>query len=291
MRPVSFTPVSLSRKRLWRFFQAMVCLLLLSGCPNPLAPVADEELGRESWHNFSSLSSAARQSSSPYNTSLALRVTLPEERYILGAYVWSNGAQDGPIRLDLQNTVGSTVAKLKEESDYFLFFDIKNNVVSVSDNPAGALPSLGIPMPFTLADLSALLNGRYQNFFTGSLKERPALYGTTQDRQSIFNIEEGSRPGRLTLDARGYPVKWESERGWRMELSYQDVTSLVANVTPLPGPDLIRVSGNNDYSISIQVKSLKKLPKPFTEAQLELLIPSSASVRELKDMNPDASRR
>lgn len=261
-------------------------LLNLTGCPAPQYGELDEELAKSSWANLEAHSDKARKSAGPYNSSISFRLTLPDESYRLGAYIWSNsglGSQH-PLRLDLQSSVGTTVAKLKEEPDCFLLYDVKNNVAVVSKNPSDALMTIGIPMPFILGDISLLLNGRYLDFFNNGQNKMPVPQNTTMDKQSILLINDGPRKGYITINPRGFPVSWNSlePNGWKMELGYQDVTTLVANTLPLPGPNRIVLSHPDGYAISMQVKSLKKLPKSFTSEQLELLVPSSATIRELK---------
>lgn len=263
-------------------------LLVLTGCPGVRYAEIDEELGQVSWANLQDLSAKAVTEAGPYNASLSFRLKTPSEGLMLGAYVWSNGRvrSHHPLRLDLQSTVGSSVAKIKEESDYFLLYDIKNNTAVISRSPQEALSSVGLPLPFALADVSMLLNGRYLEFFNQGDAARPQLNATTEDMRSVFRIAEGPRRGYLTLNARGYPVAWredDEKKGWSMTLGYQDVTAIMANVTPLPGPSRINLNHPEGYAISINVKSLKKFPTPFTPAQLELLIPSSAEVRELTE--------
>ncbi len=267
----------------------LITLLALAGCPGPAQTDLDHDLGQGSWVNLENISNKARQASGPYNSSISFRLTMPEESYMLGAYIWSNNTLTAqhPLRLDLQSTVGSTVAKMKEEPDYFLLFDVKSNSAIVSRSAEEALASIRMPMPFMLGDLSLLLNGRYLEFFTEGEAQKPQLYATTPEKQSIFKIESGKKAGYLTINAKGYPVLWESaSSGWSMELNYQDVTTLVANVTPLPGPNRITIKNAQGYSVAMQVKSLKKLPRAFTEKQLELLIPTGANVRELKTAQP-----
>lgn len=268
----------------------LLCALLfiLSGCPGPAPEQVDEELGRVSWANMQDLNVKALKNAGPYNASLSFRLKTPNEGYILGAYVWSNGRERShhPLRLDLQSSVGSSVAKMKEEADYFLLFDIQNNAAIVSKSPQEALATIGLLLPFSLADTSLLMNGRYLDFFSGGDNTRPQLLSTSPEQHSVFKISSGPRRGYLTLNARGYPIAWRSEdekKGWSMSLAYQNVATLLANVSPLPGPQRISLSHPDGYSLSINVKSLKKFPTPFTPAQLELLIPSSAKVRELSE--------
>lgn len=268
-----------------RPFLLLALLVALTGCPGVQYADRDEELGQVSWENMQNLNVKAKSQSGPYNASLSFRLKTPEDSFMLGAYVWSNGRINShhPLRLDLQSSVGSSVAKLKEESDHFLLYDITNNVAIISRDPQAPLAAIGLPMPFTLGDLSLLLSGRYLDFFNGGDNTRPELEYTTVDQLSTFRIPSGARQGHLTLNARGYPVSWESdgEKAWSLTLIYQDVAALVANITPLPGPSRINLSHPDGYSLSINVKSLKKLPTPFTPAQLELRIPPAAEIREI----------
>lgn len=271
-----------------RFIALTALLFTFIGCSGIRYAEVDEQLGQVSWANMQDLSAKASEAAGPYNASLSFRLKTPSEGLMLGAYVWSNGRVRGhhPLRLDLQSSVGSTVAKIKEESDYFLLYDLKNNTAVISRGPQEALSTIGLPLPFSLADISMLLNGRYLSFFSQDDNTRPTLSATTEDMRSVFRIPSGPRQGYLTLNSRGYPVVWRSDdekNGWSMTLAYQDVAALVANITPLPGPSRLTLEHPAGYSITINVKSLKRFPTPFTPAQLELLIPSSAEVREITE--------
>lgn len=267
----------------------LALLVTLAGCPGVQYAEKDEELGQVSWENMQNLNVKSKSQSGPYNASLSFRLKTPEDSFMLGAYVWSNGRINShhPLRLDLQSSVGSSVAKLKEESDHFLLYDITNNAAIISRDPQVPLAAIGLPMPFTLGDLSLLLSGRYLDFFNAGDNTRPDLEYTTFEQQSTFKIPSGARRGHLTLNARGYPISWKSDgnKPWSLTLIYQDVAALVANITPLPGPSRINLSHPDGYSLSINVKSLKKLPTPFTPAQLELRIPSTAEIREIGTEN------
>lgn len=271
-----------------RLFALLTLLFALTGCPGVQYEETNEELGKVSWANLQDHNAKALKESAPYSASLSFRLKTPKEGFMLGAYVWSNAGPRGhhPLRLDLQSSVGSSVAKMLEESDYFLVYDIKNDSAVVSRSPQEALATLGLPLPFSLGDMSMLMNGRYLDFFTCGDNTRPQLVATTQEQRSVFEITGGSRMGYLTVNSRGYPLEWrehDEKNGWSMKISYQDAASLMANVTPLPGPSRIILEHPHGYSININVKSLKKLPAPFTAKQLELVLPPSASARELTE--------
>ena len=262
-------------KKAW--FPVVCALLLLSGCPTPQYVEIDEALGVASWSDFLTLNKDAGQKAGPYNASVNFRLELPEESHALGAYIWSNGAlpTHRPLRLDLRNPVGGTIAKLLEEKDFFLIFDIENNQVIVSQNPKEALSALGLPLPFLLGDISLLLNGRYADFFLGLKAEtqRPRLLYTTYDKRSVFKLAQGPLQGDLALDARGRPARWQGEdaKAWVMELEYQEAAKLT-------GPQRIKFSHPDGYFLSLQVKTLKKLSKPFAGEQLSLPVPPAATV-------------
>ncbi|MCL1889555.1 MAG: hypothetical protein FWF99_03505 [Desulfovibrionaceae bacterium] len=268
----------------------IVSLLILGGCPSGVVQYTDldEELGRASWNEIENLNARAKLNAGPYNSSLTMRINLPQESALLGAYIWSNGALSGhhPLRLDLQSSVGTTVAKIREDQEYFLLYDLRNNRAIVSSDPQEALrATINFPLPMSLGELALLLSGRYTDFFMDGGPE-PSLLNTTVNRQSIFRLTQGRRYGYLTIDAQGYPQKWQSTEpeSWIMELEYQNPVTLVANTSPLPGPRRITLEHPKGISITLQVKSLKKLPQPFMETQLNLLIPPSASTRELKSV-------
>jgi hypothetical protein len=272
------------------FFLCFALLLLLTACPSPVYIETDAELGESSWKNLEVLSAANRAAAGPYNAILGFRLELPEGSYVLGAYIWSNGVlqERYPLRLDLQNAMGGSIAKLKEDQEFFLLFNITDNEVILSDEPRYALSSIGIPMPFLLSEFSLLLNGLYTDFFVGFERNgKPVLQHTTENRQSIFKIEQGTLPGFLTLNPGGNPVIWRStaENGWDLELAYQDFSPSMSRT--LPGPSRIKLTNPKGYSISVQVKNLKKLSKPFNAGQLDLPVPSSATARILKNSVQD----
>jgi hypothetical protein len=278
-------PTALQTLRRSDFLLCFALFMLLTGCPSPGYIETDEKLGESSWANLEALTVANRATSGPYNAILGFRLELPEDSYILGAYIWSNGVlQDRhPLRLDLQNSVGGTIAKLKEDKNFFLLFNITDNEVILSGEPRHALSSVGIPIPFLLSDFSLLLNGLYTDFFIGAeLSGKPLLRHTAENGQSIFEIEQGELPGFLALNPKGRPTSWNSavEKGWSMELAYQELSFPASGA--LPGPARIKLVHPEGYSISVQVKNLKKLSRAFGAEQLDIPVPSSAAVRILK---------
>lgn len=256
--------------------------VLIVGCPAPniyidLDPVQAEK----SWNLFINKSEIASQEEITFNASLTFKYNTPENSgYRLSAYLWSNITPNNihPVRADLQGMLGSTVAKIREDNHYFVIYDLKENTGYITTDVSKAMFSLGIPMPFTLGNLSLALTGRYVDFLgINGEKPAPKLKNTTINNESIFSIaQQDGTVINLILDQYGRPVLWQSNDSYGMKIEFLYNSNNEANA-----PEQININMNKDYSCSITIKSLKKLNTPFTPEQLDLIIPEGTVIKVL----------
>ncbi|MDL2306429.1 hypothetical protein LJC48_00160 [Desulfovibrio sp. OttesenSCG-928-C06] len=262
---------------------ALACVLFfMSGCKTVQDQRTDlnADLAQRSWSEFIRLSGQAATKASPYNMILSIRYRSPEDSHRFAAYFWGNAGQSPyPVRLDIQGAMGAIAAKLFENADTFILYDTENNTALLAPGSSGALLQIGLPLPVRLGDLSLLLGGRYQDFFTpANGNDMPRLIASDLAGKSTFSIASGPHAGLLTLDTKGRPVSWSehNEKGWRFEISYLEGVYEGS----LPGPQRVVASHPQSYSITLQVKSFNPQNKEYAPEQLQLIIPEGAIIKE-----------
>lgn len=264
-----------------RLFALLMLLTLGAGC-TPAVQRGHTDvnltLAERTWNRFAESSWAMREAAGPFNSVLSIRYKTPEDGFRLSAYIWSNSKEHDsyPLRLDLQSSLGSSVAKILERKSDFLVYDLGDKKAYRGAGSRQAMHSMGMPLPFSLGDLSRLINGRYLEFFyPGQSDVMPRVNaGTTLD-ESVFFCPSSSGEGELTIDSRGRPVHWTETagNGWTMEISYLEGGAL-------PGPYKITAEHPSGYSATILVKNFERV-SPFTPEQMNLTIPDSVPVQNL----------
>ncbi len=297
------------RKRLWLLAQGLLFALfalftLFTGaCSHspelPDVPTIPDSQNKPAiaWRNFAYNSQQAAENKSPYRINATLRYETPSESQRVSGYLWGNGevankpGRSGfyPIRLDLIAGVGSVVAKVKEDSTRFLVFDPSANTAYNYEGKNRTLSSFGVPVPFDLASLVLVLQGRYADFFLPqrSAAEQAAPPPARPARQNgqngqagqegqagyVYTLQDHDLPGELQLDENGQPLRWShtpgpngADQSWVME------------ITPGkgPGPLRLRLTHPKGYEAVITVKELARPEAMFLPPQLELELPAGA---------------
>ncbi len=234
--------------------------LFLSACAGRQAP-ADPETAQKSWQAMAAASAAP----APFRDSLTLRFGTEGNTRRVTAVFWGNG--DRGLRLDVSAGVGAGVGKLAQVGSHFLLYAPLERKAFFYEGTSSPLFRAGIPLPFDLFRLEALLHGRWLEAF-----------GESYDRVSsapkgclAYDLS-GGLGGVLTLSPEGLPQRWSSEN-WTM-LLVLDEKGLIKRL------DLTSLKGDKAV---VLVKQREK-PAPFTEAQMRLELPDGTELRPLEDM-------
>lgn len=204
----------------------------------------------------------------PFRIQLSLRFGEEGNTRRVTAILWGNNANH--IRLDVMAGVGVILAKIMNEGENFLLFSPRDNKAYFYQGKSGPLLKIGIPLPFSLRQLTQLLNGDYA-----------AVFGRSYDSGEI--LASGSisylladMPGKLQLDQTALPVKWQ-DKNWEMEIKYDDGNSL---------PQSLRLVSKEGKMAFLLIKEREKLSAPFKADQLDLVIPDFVPLLPLSKYKP-----
>ena len=241
-----------------------VCLsLLLAACagkgretPPPLDSPAAAARSEALWQALEAQS--ARHAAAPWRLSLSLRFGSEGNTRRVTALFWGN--DDSHLRLDVMAGVGAVISNIVEGEQRFLVYSPRENVAYFHEGSTKPLLKVGVPVPLALADLAALLNGRYTRAFgTGHTPVAPE-----GDGAAAFSLDKRFG-GVLTVDEQGLPVRWTENgaKGWVMGILYDD--------QGLPRRlDLTHADGQKAI---VLVKQRDSVKDPFSPDQLALTLP------------------
>ena len=180
-----------------------------------------------------------------------------------------------PVRLDLTTPMGGAYAHLREDSQEFTaYVPGRDTVYSHVDAKAGA-SRLGMPLPFTLRELAAIVSGHF-----GELAPRD--YGTAKKVAGGYEYAFSGDPrlSALTLDFEGKPrhLTGRGVEPWRVD--FEDDEPAPGLAAPLARKLILTTPGG--ASLTLRVKSLQPHQTPYPASDLELPVPPHASFRSLE---------
>ena len=251
-------------------------LLLLNACAarqseKPLEPATAQDIWK-GYVQYAAKSAEAHRQPSRVQASLRFGGNDDGRRVIV--LLWENGG--GPIRLDVRAGVGVSAAKILQTDSRFLVYSMQENRAWYHDGSQQSLLAYGLPLPFGLRDLAALLAGDYSAVFGLTPPKNPR--GTQDGGMSLVLPKKGSLGGVLELDAQGLPRSWkEEEGGWRLTFTHDGDKTF-------PRPEQIEARhANGNYAILL-VKDRYRPEQPFTPEQLELKLPPGTPMLPLRQM-------
>jgi len=231
---------------------------------------------------------AADDASAVYKTFLANQAkNEPASAFSLsGSLSFAKGSKSGrlnyrfygnfanPVRLDLTTTMGGAYAHLREDGQEFAAFVPGRNAVYLHNDARAGASRLGIPLPFTMRELAAVVSGRF-----GELA--PGRYGSAKKVADGYEYAFSGDPrlSTLTLDFEGKP-RHLTGRGvapWRVDFADDEPAPGMA--APVARKIILTTPGG--ASLTLRVKSLQPRQTPYPAADLELPVPPQADVRSL----------
>ena len=240
-------------------------LLLLNACATrqgeePLEPAIAQNIWK-AYTQYAAKSAEERHKPSRVQASLRFGGNDDGRRVIV--LLWENG--DGPIRLDVRAGAGISAAKILQTDSRFLVYSIQENRAYYHDGPQQSLLAYGLPLPFGLRDLAALLAGDYGAVFGCTPPTNPHR---AQDGGMAFMLpKKGSPGGVLEVNSQGLPRTWKEERGgWRLTFIHDGDTAF-------PRPEQIEARHTDGKYAILLVKERQRPDRPFTPEQLELKLP------------------
>ena len=278
----------------FNLFPALACLLIIlacffSGCagklPSSTQPqtAADEAEAKAVWDRY--LASFGQEPQEPFNIESTFRYIKPDgESHRATLRIWGNGAY--PYRMDVLAGMGSVAAQMRDDTSSLLIYMPQENRLythSGPNKPVLGLSGLGVPMPFSLADLTSILQGHYTKLFG----ETYSTAYSTSSHVLLFELNNEKMPGYLALNQDGTPVSWTSKvtKGWKISFDFS------APEKDAEGPLLEKmvVDHAQGYAVTLWFKGISYPPEPYTNKQLELSIPKDAEKLPIKQIENEES--
>ena len=245
----------------------ILCLIVLmfmaSACARqPVTVPSADGAGR--WQAFVARSEAIKEA--PYLLNASLRFGTEGDTRRVTALLWGNDSRS--LRMDVMAGIGAVVAKIWESGDEFLVYSPTENRAFFHQGSNKPLLRVGVPVPFALDQLAALLNGRLVTVFGDRYSDGRAL----ANGHVGFTLSSATG-GLLEIDAQGQAVAWQENgrRGWSMTIAYDDAG--------LPRRVSLR---HPDGQTAVLLVKERQAPAPFNNAQLSLLLPDSTPVLPLE---------
>lgn len=272
--------------------QLAIIIIILSFCGCSLA-IKNKELNQEqaskAWANFIHRSNESSNKIEPFRISASLKMVDPDETRIIQALLWGNSLEKGSckIRLDLRAGIGVIIAKINEHGNELLFFLPKDNRAARSLD--ANLSNLGVPIPFSLCELSQILLAREAHVLfadstiTPEIASKPLVQKNKDDTPGVtFQIPYGAFKGRLLIGENGLPIMWQSDMvrnddyaDWVMTFNYSNQWG--------QGEMLKRLAINFPHAkkqITFNIKE-RATPDAYSDEQITLELPEGVKPAKL----------
>ena len=224
-------------------------------------------------------------------SSLVYRAGTRQVRIIIDFW----GEYSRPLRMDAWSSVGGSLAHILEDDQGLAAYYPDQSKVYTHRDPVTGARLLGLPFPFSLADLADVLTGRFDGLVPPRYAEAQAGPGSLYTyRFSEGDVEE------LLLDAGGHPVRltgrlpeladspWPPEENvFVIEFtdyqSDQEVLEDGQGLPPLSKIVTVTLPGDRHGVLRIKHRQIKVGPWP--EGALTLNMPGTV-IRQLLDREP-----
>ena len=256
----------------FRLILAALLVLSLQACATrgtEIGTSAPSDASNAAWQAYQGYASARASDHDPYRLSGSLRYGSQGDTRRVETLLWSNGYL--PIRLDVMAGIGALVARIQETQDSFTAYAPNENKAIVHKGPRRVQLNFGRPVPFSLRDFSSLMLGLFQAVFGAAEGLNPRAL---PNGDIAFTLSGGILPGMLELRPDGLPVRWSAEKGWVMDITYDDGNP--------PLPYKFKLTHPDGYSAILLVKDRQKPNAAFRDDQLALELPAGTIIEPIK---------
>lgn len=245
---------------------------------------------------------AARHGESgPFRINASLRYGPTNDTRRVTVLIWGNGeskpdaaqADETVLRLDVMAGVGALAARVRETPSRLTAHAPGENKAWQHEGGDRSLLHFGVPVPFSLNEFAALLQGRYTSVFgTNQMGAYPTRAG-----RYAFELDGTGLSGFLELTPKGLPLRWCQRggaeidsggsaaqpapcgQGWAMDLAY-------AEGPQADLPRRITVTHPDGQSAILLVKTRENVA-PFSAEQMDLKLPSGVVFQPLSQAPRD----
>jgi len=261
---MSRTHASAARPRLAALALALV--ILAGGCAAKTPPETENE-ARSVWTKFRA---AADTPWKPFSVQASLNFTAPGRSHRALLKLW--GDPGYPLRLDFAAGMGQTFSLWREDaSGWLAYYPMSATAYTHPDTRKGA-SMLGMPLPFSLRELAAVICGRFGEFVPKQYQSVKAKAGGLE-----YALSGDPRLSSVTLDPAGRPVGLAGKgiEPWRVEFSdYQDTGGREL-------PQMIVVTTPGGLKGVLRIKKYDQRADPWPKGALDLPLPDDTTVYPL----------
>jgi len=248
---------------------ALAWIFVLSGCAAKI-PTSTENEARAVWMKFRAAASAPAK---PFSVQASLNFSSPGKSHRVLLKLW--GEQGYPLRLDFAAGMGQIFSMWREDaSGWLAYYPMSNAAYTHPDTRKGA-SMLGMPLPFSLRELAAVICGRFGEFVPGDYQTVKAKPGGLE-----YSLKGDPRLSSVTLDPNGRPVGLAGKgiEPWRVEFSdYQDSGGREL-------PQMIVVTTSGGLKGVLRIKKYEQRDEPWPKSALDLPLPENTMVYALDRM-------
>ena len=218
------------------------------------------------WERFEDYSTARSSEDGPFRLQCSLRYTNQGEGRRVTAIIWGNG--DLPLRLDV-TSMGVLAGRIRQDASELLIHSPREDKAWMHRGGQQAFLAFGLPVPLTLPDVVALLQGRYLDVFGLAEGVDPVQAGN----DIRYRLENGALPGTVTLTPEGLLTNWqEAPGGWNLDIAYSG--------TP-PLPETLEIDHPEGRHAVLTVTERESV-EPFSDSQLALILPPGTDLANLR---------
>lgn len=253
-----------------KLFLLLVCVFLSACAKHSPSLPTDVEAGKP-WKEMTRLSNADQV---PYRLQISMRFGDDGDTRRVTGLLWGNN--QNILRLDVMAGVGATIAKIADAPTEFLAYLPRENRAYEHEGTNKPLLKVGVPVPFGLKELAALLNGH----FTSVFGTQPESMQTLDGDEMLYKLG-APLEGSLTVDEQGQPLVWtQASGGWTLKFAYTEEH---------PGlPKSLRLNNLNGKKAIILVKERENPDAPFTHTQMSLELPKGTTILPLSEFKTGA---
>ena len=219
------------------------------------------------WKGFERYSEARSAEQRPFRLQSSLRYANQGEGNRVSAILWGNG--ELPLRLDV-NAMGVLVGRIRQDVDGLIIHSPRDGKAWEYRGSQPAFLSFGLPVPLTLTDVTALLQGRYLDVFGSAVQGADPMQAGENIR---YRLENSALPGSVVLSPEGMLLGWqEKPGGWTLDIVY-DGTPLLPETLEIDHPE-----GRH----AVLTVTRRERTEPFAAAQLALALPPGTERANLR---------
>lgn len=251
---------------------AVLCLSTMLGCKAKPAPELIVDSPAAAWQSFRDhYCVAPEEPALLVKASLQYSRTKPFKR-TNRTLVSMWGDFNGPMRLDVKAGIGRLIAHIREDKNELLVFYPMDRRAYAHANPVLGATRLGMPFPFSLAELARVSVGDFSGLVAKKFVAAKAV------PQGFAFTLHGSLATTITVDPTGRPLFLGGQtlrRGakpgtWGLEVnSYGDADP----ATPFPMPGRVTLTTDSGEKGVLRIKSRTLRIQPWSAKSTGLELP------------------